>query len=180
MVGSRMFRTLFAGLSLVVFVLTAGLNAYAQTSGMSEVALFQKAQNSGLFSDYVAYLHEYPNGTFSEAARFEMQWALKSAQDAQAGITFETPLLSANPDLNGKSIEDLISGTPLFAPFEGLPEALWKDAPCGSCHAWTKEALCDQGLTYTGIKESKALDRQHPYGGLLKSALRTFAIEGCK
>jgi len=166
----------------IAFALLIGLGAAARTSDSGEDTLFKKAQSSGLFSDYQAYLSAYPNGTYTDAARFEMQWALKSGggNGLQTGIAFDTPLVSDDPDLNGKTIDDLIYGTPLFAPIEGLPDALWKDAACSSCHAWTKDALCVQGMTYTGLVETKALEKQHPYGGILKSALRTFAVEGCK
>lgn len=175
-------RSLRLGLLAALCCMGLGLSALAQSASPAEEAAFRHAQTTGLFSDYEAYLAQYPNGAFVDAARFEMQWALKSteAAGAQTGITFETPLISDNPAVNGKSIAELIQGTPLYSPIEGLPEALWKEAACSNCHGWTKEALCEQGMAYTGIQQSKSLTKEHPYGGALKAALRTFAVEGCR
>jgi uncharacterized caspase-like protein len=181
-VADGALKSLRHGLIAGVLGLAFGLAALAQTASPEEEAVFRHAQTTGLFSDYEAYLAQYPTGAFAEAARFEMQWALKSTQsaEAQTDIRFDTPLISDTPAVHGKSIEMLILGSPLYSPIEGLPEALWKEAVCSDCHGWTKEALCDQGMVYTGIQQSKSLTKEHPYGGAMKAALRTFAVEGCR
>ena len=68
-------------------------------------------------------------------------------------------------------IDSLIEGTPLFAPFEGLPEELWKTQNCASCHQWDSAKLCDQAQTYV-TRGASGLDRiQHPYGLVFKRAM---------
>ena len=80
--------------------------------------------------------------------------------------------------MNGHSIKEMIESTPLFAPIEGLDEALWKKK-CTTCHQWNKERLCEQGGTY--VKDPKYVLRQpHPFGGALKLALMRWAISGCQ
>lgn len=181
------------------------LPAFAQNQQPSaeESALFAKAQASALDSDYQAYLDQYPDGVFSEIALFEMKWAAKdpdagsmaaetpegaatspspetAALAPQTDVTFEGALRAPGTAVDGKSISELIKGSPLFPPIEGLPESVWKDKSCSDCHHWTKEALCTQGATYTTAKGESALAKQHPYGGALKAALKTFALEGCR
>ena len=72
----------------------------------------------------------------------------------------------------------MIAGSPRFAPIEGLPEALWKDQTCASCHAWTREALCDQAQTY--VTRTDSLEKPHPYGGAFKRTLQAWAVGGCQ
>lgn len=172
----------FLRFMVLVIGLALSSGASAQAISQAEEAMFLRAQQSGLFTEYEAYLAAYPEGAFVEIARFEMKWSLSTPgqENVQTGIGFETPLRSEDPGLAGKSIADLIEMSPYFAPIEGLPEVLWKEQPCAGCHAWTKKSLCDQGMTYTGVKGSKSLNKPHPFGGLLKSAMRTFAVEGCR
>lgn len=174
--------------------------AQTQLPSETEKAMFAQAQRSGKPTDYEAYLMLYPEGTFAEIARFEMEWALKSATppptastevvisppqpaaeiQPQADIAFDTPLIVPGSVINGQSIAQLITGSPLFPPIDGIPETLWKGQQCSNCHKWTKEALCDQGKTYSGPTGPDALQKKHPYGGAFKAALKTYALEGCR
>ncbi len=192
------FKSLIGAVLLGLLVVSPMAAQQAPTA--AEEALFQTAQKSGAVADYQAYLAEYPQGAFAEIALFELEWAVKvapapgatpetsiappetpeTAVFAQTGIGFETALIAPGTSVDGKSIVQLIEGSPLFAPIEGLPEALWKDQSCSSCHSWTKEALCTQGQTYSGPNGPHALVKMHPYGGAFKAALKTFALEGCK
>ncbi|SPH24125.1 hypothetical protein DEA8626_03174 [Defluviimonas aquaemixtae] len=97
--------------------------------------------------------------------------------DPDAPIGFTTPLAIGGPEVEGRSIAQLIDGSPLFPPIEGLPEELWKEQKCSACHNWTQEALCEQGKTYQSNEE--ALSKQHPLGGGLKRALKAWAAAGC-
>lgn len=174
----------------------------------AESTLFTTAQKSGTAADYRAYLAQYPNGVFAEIAQFELEWAAKSTGTSvqtsaapettiapptdeagtssaavtgpQTDILFETPLIAPGTIVDGKAIAELIQGSPLFPPIEGIPESLWKDKTCSNCHNWTKEALCTQGGTYSQSQGEAALTKNHPYGGAFKAALKTFAIEGCR
>lgn len=189
--------------SVLYLFLSLPLFAQTQQPSAEESALFAKAQASTLDSDYQAYLDQYPNGVFAEIALFEMKWGVKDpdaepvaavapevkpeppapeapAQGAQTDVTFEGPLQAPGTPVDGKSIAQLIEGTPLFPPIDGIPENLWKDKTCSNCHNWTKEALCTQGATYATDKGESALAKKHPYGGALKAALKTFALGGCR
>jgi hypothetical protein len=175
----------------IVMAGALSLPLFAQTTQPSaaEKVLFQIAQQSGKAADYQSYLKAYPDGVFAEIVRFELEWAVKTSASAapetppapaQTGIGFETLLIAPGTAVDGKSIAALIQGSPLFAPIEGIPDSLWKDQTCSNCHAWTKEAICNQGQTYSTPNGSKAIEKQHPLGGAFKAALKTFALEGCK
>lgn len=82
------------------------------------------------------------------------------------------------PDIATRSISELITGSPKFPPIEGLPEAVWKDKTCAACHQWEQANLCDQAKTYVADK-SRTIEKQHPYGGTFKNALRLWAEQGC-
>jgi hypothetical protein len=93
-------------------------------------------------------------------------------------VRFTEPLTSGPFPVNGRSLEQLVQGVPLFPPFEGLDEATWKK-PCGSCHKWDRMSLCEQGATYVKNPRS-ALRGSHPYGGPEKIAIMQWAKTGCQ
>ncbi|MFC6637774.1 hypothetical protein [Sulfitobacter sediminilitoris] len=90
-------------------------------------------------------------------------------------LTWTMPFTSGVDRLIGKSIEELVTLSPLFPPIEGLPEELWKEQSCSNCHQWTKEALCTQGQTYVNAGNNDAVSKQHPYGGGFKMNVRSWA-----
>ena len=102
--------------------------------------------------------------------------ALIAGQD----IRFAMPLTAGPPSILGLSIAQLIQGSPLYAPIEGLPKAVWQGKTCSNCHKWTQPALCDQGKFY--VKEGDAVVAlpQHPMGGEFKLVLKAWASQGCK
>jgi len=168
----------------------------------AEVADFTAAQQDGSLAVYQEFAARYPDGIFIEAARSEIA-ALESAAAAAAAAAAE-PLQPLVPDDTpdvvaedravtfggimttgseveiGNSIELLIQGSPLFPPFEGLPEELWKDQTCTSCHEWTRDALCTQATVYTGQNAQRSLALEHPYGTAFKQTLRAWAAGGCQ
>lgn len=78
-----------------------------------------------------------------------------------------------------RSIQELSQGSPLYPPFEGLPDKMWKGQDCSNCHGWEKANLCEQGSFYAG-KDDDALSRhKHPYGGSFKATLKQWAERGC-
>jgi hypothetical protein len=100
---------------------------------------------------------------------------------ASAGqaITFLTPLTRGAEPISGRSIAEVIQGSPQYPPVEGLPDSYWKGQTCSNCHSWTKEALCEQGQTYLTATGEFALDKQHPIDGF-KQVLREWAASGCQ
>jgi len=93
-------------------------------------------------------------------------------------ILFDKPFDFGDPELDGKSIAQLITGKPLFAPIEGLEKQIW-DTQCTSCHAWTQATLCEQAKTYDKIDVS-VMRLPHPLGHRFKVALGKWAHDGCK
>lgn len=97
---------------------------------------------------------------------------------SDAPVTFDGPIDFGEPQLDGKSIAQLIAGKPLFAPVEGLDKSIW-DTQCSSCHAWTQATLCEQAKTYQA-NDVSIMRLPHPLGPRFKVALQKWAGEGCK
>ncbi|PWT93118.1 MAG: hypothetical protein C5B56_01280 [Proteobacteria bacterium] len=101
-----------------------------------------------------------------------------AAPAAEEVVRFNTPLTTGPYPVNGSSLEQLVTGTPLFPPIEGLDEKVWKK-PCSACHKWDRQTVCEQGASY--IKDPKmALRGSHPYGGAEKIAMMQWAKTGCQ
>mgnify|MGYP000247267045 FL=1 len=171
----------------------------------NEREMIETARRAGTAEAYEAYLASYPDGSFAELARLELQTIQNKEQrtdpaatppaaelpaaaeelapdgtgaEPKAMIAFNTPLGMGEPEIATRSISELITGSPIFPPIEGLPEAVWKDKTCAECHHWEQANLCDQAKTYVA-NEARTLAKQHPYGGAFKQALRLWAKQGC-
>lgn len=119
----------------------------------------------------------------AEVAKAEAEAAAVAAAAAAlppAELTFTSLLTTGGADIIGKSLEQLITGSPLYPPIEGIPEELWKGQQCSNCHEWTQAALCTQGKTYLTASNERALTKTHPYGGGFKQTIRTWAENDCK
>ena len=172
---------------------------------VSEKELIEVARTTGKREDYEAYLEAYPSGVYAELAKFELEIIEKkmastdpisetptpretttevaTAPAAPSGATeriaFLNPLGSFAGDYAGQSLSQLIEGSPLFPPVDGLPPEYWKDKQCSNCHQWTQEALCSQAKTYLKETGTRALEKQHPYGGFFKNSLKSWAGDDC-
>lgn len=178
----------------------APVAAAPTTPDPRESELIEVARTTGAAVDYEAYLAAFPNGTYAELAAFELTMLAakppasaaepapvvaetpeaEAVADESDTLAFTTPLTTGGAGVAGLTIEELAKGSPLFAPIDGIPEEMWKGQTCANCHAWTKEALCDQGKTYVSQSGERALTKPHPYGGPFKRALRVWANGGCK
>ena len=172
----------------------------------SEEELIAAAQSSGAAVDYQAYLDAFPEGVYAELAAFELQIIREKAERAAApaeaekaeevvaeapkpaeeaapadhsGLTFTAPFRTGGAPLQGLSMAEIVELSPMFPPVEGLPEEYWKEQSCSNCHEWTQAALCTQGETYVTANNERALAKVHPFGGVFKQALRSWASEGC-
>lgn len=175
-----------------------------------EKSMIDLARNTGLEADYQAYLDVFPEGTYAELARFELQVirerstlaatsvpqeapsvtlppktgdevALTDPEPSPDTLGFDFPLTQDNALMPGFDITAFVAETsPRFPPIEGLPDELWKDQKCASCHNWTADDLCTQAQTYVSVNAERALQKQHPFGGQLKERLRHWANAGCK
>lgn len=163
--------------------------------------MFELAQVDDSIHSYEVYLQSFPDGVFADQA-VERLAALQlgadsvtrkaepsvSAEDvgntgsidAAAAVTLKSVLTFGNTQVRGKTIEQLVAGSPQFPPIEGLPDELWKDQSCSNCHQWTPEALCDQAQTYVKRPAAGNVAKQHPFGGGLKVNLRRWAMGGCQ
>lgn len=157
----------------------------------SERDLIAAAQASGALEDYQAYLDAYPEGTYAELAAFEIDilearnaapanTPAPAVPEAHATLTFTTPIPEDIGGVSGRSIADLLSSSPHFPPIEGLPEEVWKENTCATCHNWTQDDLCTQGNTYLAETATRALSKSHPFGGAFKRSLRAWADGGCQ
>lgn len=171
-----------------------------------EAAMYQAARSDGSKGAYEAYLFAYPEGRFAEAAAAEVAAltaadeaaqqvaavsesaeadrpeaaAAPAADQAGAAITYASPLVSDMADISGLTLEEAVARSPAFPPIEGLPESYWKGQSCSNCHQWTRESLCTQGNTYLSLNMQRSLGKQHPFGGALKQALKSWAAGGCE
>ncbi|MDU8944688.1 caspase family protein [Ovoidimarina sediminis] len=166
-----------------------------------EEALIAAAQASGDIADLIAYLDAFPDGVYAEFARSELAAIEKkdplsdgavdrtaeaapelpdvAIPEPGAGITFTSPLDQIEEEIAGQSISELILGSPLYPPFDGLPEELWKGQQCSNCHQWTRSSLCTQAETYLTGQAQRSLGLEHPYGIGFKLALQSWAGSGC-
>lgn len=95
-------------------------------------------------------------------------------------VTFTGPLTTGGKAIEGLTLEQLIDGSPLFPPIEGLPAALWEGKKCTTCHQWSREDLCEQGGRYLPDTAAGFLEKQHPYGGGFKRNVKAWAENDCK
>jgi hypothetical protein len=177
-----------------------------QVPAADEQDLMARAQATGDPADYQAYLDAYPAGVFSELARTELKAigeqlaaaapppaAVEASAPAApaplpdtvggtlpASVSFSEPLRDVAAEIDGRSIEELIRGSPLYPPIDGLPEEMWKGQTCSNCHSWTRDALCDQARTYLGASAARSLQKPHPLGAEFKSVLGIWAAGDCR
>lgn len=172
-----------------------------QTPGEDERKLIERAQSEGTVEAYRAYLDAYPNGVFATLAQTEMaaldtgtnkdpigegltavETPVKPDPAPSAGgeaVTFLGPINDPGGAIDGRSLAELIRGSPAFPPFEGLPDEVWKGKTCSACHQWDQAKLCAQATTYV-TRGVGGLERiQHPYGGGFKRALAGWARQDC-
>ncbi|MEM7471967.1 MAG: hypothetical protein AAF340_11510 [Pseudomonadota bacterium] len=95
-------------------------------------------------------------------------------------VKFDVPLFHGESHIKGKTLKDLIAGSPLFPPIKELPEEYWKSQTCAACHTWTKVNLCEQAGFYLREDGKASLTKQHPYGGTFKENLRDWATGDCQ
>ena len=145
-----------------------------------EEQMFAAARGDGTRAAFEAYLARYPGGRFADMAQAELEALGGGAGGAPQVVAFGDPLVSDVPQLSGRSISQVIRGSPIYPPIPGLPEVVWQNKPCSNCHQWTEAALCEQASRYLVARAERALDKPHPFGGAFKTALRDWAAGGCR
>jgi uncharacterized caspase-like protein len=156
-----------------------------QTSIADEEELWQRAKDSNDSLRINLYLYAFPKGSHRDEAEALLaalsQPAPTAPQTGQGAtqVTFSAPLTEGEPQIVGKSIEELITSSPLFPPFEGIPDELWKGQKCKNCHQWTRDRICEQATTYLADNAERSLKKEHPLGTSFKQNLRNWAAAGC-
>ena len=146
----------------------------------AEEQMFAAARADGSEASYETYLARYPNGVFAGMAKNELARLRENAERPPAVIAFSDPLVSDVPQIAGRSISQVIAGSPIYPPIPGLPEVVWQNKPCSNCHQWTEAALCEQASRYLVAQAERSLEKPHPFGGPFKKALRDWAAGGCR
>lgn len=95
-------------------------------------------------------------------------------------VRFTVPLTEGDAAVRGKTLEQLISGSPLYPPIKELPDEAWRGKHCTDCHSWNRENLCTQGRNYAGATAERSLAKKHPYGGSFKANLLRWAQNDCR
>ena len=167
-----------------------------------ETAIFEVAHNEPGTAALKAYLQAFPDGRYVELAELELAARLAggeedtdlaaapnivaslmdtplSTQIESGPITFASKLDSELEQVNGLTLEELVTQSPMFPPVAGLPEEYWREQSCSNCHNWTRDALCTQAQTYLTADLQRSLSKQHPFGGVMKQALRSWAAGDC-
>ncbi|MCR9158087.1 MAG: caspase family protein [Rhodobacteraceae bacterium] len=172
-----------------------------------EQALFEAAQANPTVEAYRRYIDAFPNGTFSEFARGEIEAleAQASVDPIGEGVTpveeetelamatteqerstvpnvvkFDLPVVAPGSIIDGIILSEITTMSPMFPPVEGLPDEFWKEQSCANCHEWNQARLCDQANVYLTLSGQKSLEKPHPFGGVLKRNLRQWAAGGCE
>jgi len=159
----------------------------------AELAAWDLARESGASAEVFAFIEKYPNSQYITEAKsvmIDLLWVELATTAPEAPteevavqeavpVTFSAPITEGSEDIIGKSLEQLIAGTPLFPPVEGLPEEYWKTQECSSCHEWQQANLCTQANSYLSDAGAENLIKQHPYGGTFKLNLRNWAQNDC-
>lgn len=191
-----MYRTVLSTTALLLVIATT---VSAQGTQSEEAQAWDAVKDSSASADVFAFIEAYPNGEFTKDAQalmIDLLWAelaatgpeteaetaTEQADNTQEAVTvtFSDPLTEGDAAIVGRSLEELIQGTPLFPPVEGLPESYWKTQECSNCHEWEQANLCTQANTYLTDAGSANLVKEHPYGGTFKLNLRNWAMAGCE
>ena len=105
----------------------------------------------------------------------------EGSEEPVGPVRWGEPIAGGVEEIRGRTIEQVFTeGSPLHPPLEGLPDEVWKDQKCTSCHEWTRERICEQATNYLDPAFSDNLVKPHPLGGTFKTNLKLWAEEGCE
>lgn len=179
-------KLFFAG---VILALGTSLATAAEPINQLESEFWALASKSESVESLQTFIDNFPDSEYVDEARAMLEDLEEDARKREfermvfatvGQVKFDQPLKFGDDYLIGRSIAQVIQGSPQYPPVEGLPESYWKEQTCSNCHKWTRENLCTQAGAYIDMEPVKYRSKQHPFGGLLKISLRNWAIGGCQ
>ena len=163
--------------------------ATAVPAETSEQQAWAAASASGDPAQLLKFMQTYPRSLRTEEAQALLKAVgsrvpagqQQATRSSSAPVKFSVPFAVGAPEIDGKSLEQLVRGSPAFPPIEGLPAEAWQGKPCTTCHqqGWAQKTLCDQGQFYIKAGEARTLSVKHPFGNAFSVALRSWAGGGC-
>lgn len=154
-----------------------------------ENLMWELVSSSNDITSVEAFIERYPDSPRIDEARATLA-KLRQKDSAQSmedeifrsvgAVTYTSPLAFGNEHLIGRSLSQIIDSHPEYPPVAGLPEEMWKEESCRSCHNWTRDNLCVQANNYVAMDPDKYRQKKHPFGGLLKINLRNWAQNDCQ
>lgn len=155
-----------------------------------EQQLWNSVSASGDPVRLMLFLRAFPDGKFADIARARLSDALQQQSDTPAPteperslpnmVTFYGAVTDPASPLVGRSLAELVNEAPLHSPVEGLPDSVWQDKSCRTCHQWNQARLCDQGNFYLSQNATRNLAKLHPFGGAFKTRVKDWAEAGCQ
>ncbi len=154
-----------------------------------EQMMWELVASSNSVESVEAFIEAYPDSPhISDAqetlAKLKQSDAGQSLEDqifrSIGAVSYSAPLAFGNERLIGKNLSEIVQTHPEYPPIAGLPDAVWKEKTCQSCHTWTRADLCTQANTYVAMDPQKYREKMHPFGGLLKINLRNWAQNDCQ
>ncbi len=173
------------------FVFKPAVAPTATSRESSEDRVWASVRVSNDAAQVLGFLQSYPKSMHTDEAQSLLKTLGKGGSSAGAPqavalapgapAKFTAPFAVGAPEIDGKSMEQLIHGTPAYPPIDGLPAEVWQGKQCATCHQreWTQKTLCDQGLFYIKSGETRTLSVKHPFGNAFGTALRGWAASGC-
>lgn len=172
-----------------VFALALFVPAASFAATELETIMWELVQSEDDLANVETFIENFPDSEHIEEAK-EIAERLRVQQDVSAmdesifeiigSVTYTTPLAFGNEHTIGRSLAELITTSPAFPPIEGLPDELWKDRTCSTCHQWTRDDFCSQASTYVSKDPKKYREKMHPFGGMMKINMRNWAQNGCE
>lgn len=171
-----------------VLCLSAPLTVQAAQTDIEDI-IWELVSTTDDLNKIEAFIKSYPESAHIDEAQ-DIADRLRTRQaslgleetifDTIGNVTYNSPLAFGDEHLIGQSLADITASSPAYPPIAGLPEELWKNQSCKSCHNWTRADLCVQANNYVAMDPKKYREKMHPFGGLLKINLRNWAQNDCQ
>ena len=165
---------MFGAIKVKTLAIAAALSVSVTCAEASEIEdqFWEFATTSGSVESLEAFIANYPDSDrVSEAEALiaglqddDRRRKLEQLIFDRVGtVRYDEPMNFGNDGTIGVSLSNIFTTAPMFPPIEGLPDEVWKDKTCTTCHQWTRADLCTQAKTYIAKKPVKYQEKQHPF-----------------